>query len=146
MSSQLNSLKDDIKTETRSKNLIVFGVKESNEDVSGHETSIEQVSNVLKACRFLCDLTKNHVYRLGKKTSNGKPRPIKICLPSEADKWELIKRINREKPDGVFARLDLTREEQDQDFQLRLRLREAREADTKNKYKIVKGKIVQIKE
>lgn len=65
-------------------------------------------------------------------------------MSSENDKWELLKPINAIKRKGVFARLDLTKEEQHKDFLLRQELKEQREKDPQGQYKIIKNKIVKL--
>jgi len=55
---------------------------------------------------------------------------MRLTLASEVQKWEFLKRINAQKIEGVFARLDLNKEEQEKDFQLRSELREMRQKNS----------------
>ena len=71
---------------------------------------------------------------------------MRLTLASEVQKWEFLKRINAQKIEGVFARLDLNKEEQEKDFQLRSELRELRQKNPENKYKITSGKIIKVRQ
>ena len=141
VSKQIQNIKSDIQTENRSRNLIIFGLREAEQD--GKNQVVESVTTVMKECGYNASSAVGQVTRLGAR-KDGKARPIKVSMSSEADKWELLRRINSVKPDGIFARLDLTKEEQLQDFQLRTKLKQTRQENPTNKYKIIKNQIVQI--
>ena len=137
MSKQIKSLQSDLTAENRAKNVVVFGIKE-NENLN------ETVSKIYDECGLHLSTDKLKALRLGA-MKDGKSRPVKISLASESQKWDLLKRINSVKPDGIFARLDLTKEEQQKDFLLRSELKKIREQNPSDTYKIVKNKIVQLR-
>jgi hypothetical protein len=83
------------------------------------------VSDLFSECSLSFEKYRPSCIALGSRQGT-KPRPIKVTFQTEADKWEALKVINREKPTGVFARLDLNREEQEQDFRLRQELKKVR--------------------
>lgn len=142
VSKQIQTLQHNLGADNRAKNLIVFGIKESSSE--DKESTINLVTDLLKDCNLhSASLNKSQVIRLGAKADK-KHRPIKICLNSENEKWEMIKRINHKKPNGIFARLDLDKEQQKQDFLLRTELKTCREENPDNTYKIVKNKIVKL--
>lgn len=85
-------------------------------------------------------------FRLGKKNESGKPRPLKLVFVDEVQKWDFIKRVNNEKPRGVFATLDLTREEREEEFKTRELARNLRTENPSETYKIKNGKIYNVKE
>lgn len=133
----------------RDKNLIIFGIRE----FKTKEETVEELQNLLKDCHLSKCIDQKNMYRLGrpKVTSgadqsqheNSKPRPIKISTTSKEEKWEIVRRINGLKKGGVFAKLDMTKEERAEDFQLYKTLMKTREENPENTYKIVKKKIVQ---
>lgn len=137
---QIKNLRNDLSTENRAKNVIIFGI---NEGESSPADTVELVNSMISECSFMFNATKSNTIRLGAKKVD-KPRPVRLSLDSEFDKWELLKRINNLKVPGTFARLDLTKEEQNKDFQLRQQLRDVRKQDPRSTYKIQKNQIVKI--
>lgn len=145
VSKQLKTIRDDMQAEQRALNLVLFGVREPDET---NQTSdiLTDIDSIFKDCGLNYKLTKSQVYRLGpKKTDSTRPRPLKVCLESEFDKWEVLRRINSIKPQGIYGRLDLSREEQEKDFRLRQELKKTREEDPEGKYKIYQKKIIKLK-
>lgn len=133
--------------EMRDKNLIVFGVTESNTK----EETVHKIQDLLKKCHLSTNIEQHYVHRLGrvdsKKANNqngAKPRPIKICTNSNETKWDILKRINDLKEQGIFAKPDLTKKEQEADFRLRQELKQKREDNPSHTFKIQKSKVVQI--
>jgi adenylylsulfate kinase-like enzyme len=138
VSKQIESLTDNLMAETRSKNLVIFGLPEA-----GTGTVADKVNEIVEKCSKKLDVCISQVHRLGAKRESG-PRPVKLCLSSEGEKWELVKRINSVRPDGVYARLDLTKEEQHQDFLLRQELKQAKQEDPSGVYKIRKNQVIKV--
>lgn len=134
VSKQVSQLQEEITAESRARNLVLFGITES-------DNLMTKVDEILKECSLSKTLTKDRVYRLGPK-GTGKNRPVKICLDSEHEKWEFIRRIHSQKISGVIARCDLSKEEQQQDFLLRQELKKARADNPSATYKIIRGKVV----
>jgi hypothetical protein len=132
---QISTLKTDIQADNRSKNVVIFGLEENCET-----PLVDSLTELLNDCSMKIPIDKSSCYRLGQKSSS-KSRPVKLMLPSEAEKWEVLRRINSIKPSGVFARKDLTKEEQEADFVLRQELKDTREKDPKNTYKIIRNKV-----
>ena len=78
---------------------------------------------ILDKCHSSKQVTPQSLFRLGKiNEETNRSRPLKLCTDSPADKWEILKRINSLNITGVFARLDLSREEREVDFRLRQEL------------------------
>lgn len=142
VSKQFSTLKTEIKTDNRAKNLVVFGMSEASAD--GEEDSLsESVGQLLKQCSIRPDVSSSECFRLGQKKTD-KSRPVKVVFKSESDKWEALRRINNMKQKGIFARLDLTKEEQERDFRLRQELKQTREKNPNQKFKIMKNKVVAV--
>jgi hypothetical protein len=142
VSKQITNIQTELTSDKRAKNLVIFGIKEKGEIGTGSDI-VSVLSEVLTPCGIKNSFAKDQVMRLGER-KEGRARPVRVCLKTEADKWELLKRINANKPAGVFARLDLCKEEQERDFHLRTELKKVRAEDTKNSYKIIRGKITKI--
>jgi exonuclease VII large subunit len=148
---QVQTLKTDLKTdldkekekEFRAKNVVIFGIQEN--DKTTFDETLKQIQSVLDECSLPpINEPQLNIHRLGPRTA-GKNRPIRIKLSSDTQKWEYLKRINQNRIKGVFARLDLDREEQEQDFRLRKELKEKRKEDPETHYKIAKGAIVKVR-
>ena len=124
----------------RAKNLIVFGMAEQD----SLENAVYNLNCFLRhECHIDLELKTTAITRLGP-VVQGKNRPIRVTMEDEGKKWEILKRINAARVKGVFARLDLNKEERVRDFALRKELKEMREADPVHAYKIVKNKVVKI--
>lgn len=131
-------------SEFRSKNLVLFGITEHE----NREEWVQQVNRIIGDCHVDLSLDKSNSYRLGRFDSTKhteRPRPLRICTKSEGQMWELLSRINSLKVKGVFARKDLTKEEQEKDFRLRKELKQMRDGEPEAQFKIRKGKVVKIK-
>lgn len=138
--SQMQKAKEE--KDSRAKNLVLFGVEE-NDDIMATSKIIEEY--VGSKCHLKISLDGKVIHRLGRKNEeNTKPRPIRIKTESETIKWDLLKRINSVKNDNIFARLDLSKQEQEQDFILRQELKKMYTENPDKKFKIHKGKIMQI--
>jgi len=83
----------------RSRNIIVYGVKESQtlSPESAKKTDKEQVSLILKTAGLETALDKIQFFRLGKKTTPPKARPLKICMPTEADAVSVFRHFGSNK-------------------------------------------------
>lgn len=137
---QIATIRDELSADNRAKNVIIFGIKGQDAE----ETFVE-LKKVCDECSLNIPLSKSNTIRLGKQNESGKPRPIRLTVDSESTKWDTLKRINFQKIPGIFARLDLSREEQAKDFQLRQELKKAREADKTGEYKIIKNQIKKVR-
>jgi hypothetical protein len=135
---QVSSLKSDLQADNRSKNVVIFGLPENTEN-----SLVDSVIDLMNDCSMKISVDKSSCFRLGQKTSS-KSRPVKLILSSEAEKWEVLRRINSIKPTGIFARKDLSKEEQEADFALRQELKGIREKDPLNQYKIIRNKITKV--
>jgi hypothetical protein len=131
----------EISSDTRAKNVIIFGLKEPQK--SSISDTVDSVSNLLKTCGLKHDKVDTSVARLGPKREN-KIRPVRLILQSESEKKEFLRRINGQRLDGVFARLDLTKEEQSRDFLLRQELRERRKTNPEKRFRICNQEVVEI--
>ena len=93
VSSHIKTIKTKFESENRAKNLVLFGLKEEDASLN----VVDNVKKLLDDVNFNYTPNKNQAFRLGAKKSE-KPRPIKVCLNTKADKWELLKRLNAQKP------------------------------------------------
>ena len=122
---------------------MIFGIDETEK----FSDTIDVLKDLLEnKCHYNpshLDLNSKSAHRVGAK-QNGKNRPIRLSLDTEATKWELLKRLNAQKISGVFGRLDLTKEKQERDFQLRQELKKKREEQVGKKFKILKNQIVEV--
>lgn len=132
--------------ELRKRNCILHNITESE-----NESTLALVKGI---ARDKCSIDPTKIvrsFRLGKKREN-KPRPIKVVLVSEDEKWELVKRLNGDsdnKTNGVYCNLDLTESERNAEYQRRLKVRSLKEAeptDSKNLFRIRRGKIFKVTE
>lgn len=138
---QMHTIRSDLSKETRAKNLILFGVAEQSDTTL--EQSMESVSELLRSCSLKHSVSKDNLTRLGQKKED-KPRPIRLSLSSQSEKWEFLKRINAQRVRGIFARCDLDKEERKKDFLLRQELKTKRLENPSQKFKIYKNRVMKI--
>ena len=115
--------------------------------MSATSGTLEDVDEIIRKTGIHCPLNNNLVHRLGKKIISEdrlRPRPVRVCCRSESEKWEVLNAINAQGTPGIFARLDLSKEEQERDFCLRHELKEKRGQNPDVKFKIRRGKVVQV--
>lgn len=126
----------------RDKNIIIFGIQESNIN-----DTIESVKSILEELHIHTTVDKDSLFRLGKydNDKSDKCRPVKLCTESKTKKWDILKAVNDLRKPGVFARLDLSKVEQEEDFRLRKELQQIREKETTKKFKIKNKQIVEVK-
>ena len=140
---KLNEKKEErAMQEFRDKNVIIFGLPDDN----GNGETLKLVNDLLHECSSVSVNDDSKCYRLGKKSDSEKPRPVRLCMDSKSKKFDLLKRINSLKKDGIFARRDLSKEEREEDFRLRQELKQKREMNVEKKFMIRKGKIVEVQD
>lgn len=135
--------KSEKDSEFRAKNLILFGIKESE----NREDWAQQVDTIIRDCHSDMKVDRYNSYRLGRYDASKhkeRPRPLRITTNSESQMFELLSRINGKHLSGIFARKDLSKKEQEEDFRLRKELKETRNANPDSVYKIKKGKITKM--
>lgn len=142
---KVTKLSEKDSKETRDKNLILFGIEESQ----NKNDTVEKVKNLFSECHMSYKLDPNKIFRLGRindENSQGgqKVRPLKICTTSKEEKWEIVKRVNNLRKSKVFAKLDMTKEERDEDFRLFQTLKKTRDKNPSDKFKIFRKQIVKI--
>ena len=150
---QLQELED---RERRKTNLVVFNIPE----LAAGEVDEKRCHDIRELEMVLHELkvktTLSNPVRLGPKKSDMKyPRPLRITVENEAAKWSILKEAKNlkdageEKMKNVFFRRDMTLLERQADADLMKALRAKREEETQSggtaKYKIWKGKVVQLK-
>lgn len=120
----------------RKNNLVIFGVPESesnNRDTCQNHDAI----SFQEICQAGLGIDANitQVTRLGPK-NDSKPRPLRIKLPEESLKWEILRQAknlaNSSDPlvKQIFIRRDMTYMEREEDRKLRQELRERRAEST----------------
>lgn len=77
--------------QSRSCNIIVFNLPESNKDSHSSETDKQKLKNIFNAMEF--HLSKFSCFRLGKPNSNilDNPRPIKVVLSSSTEVYTILR-------------------------------------------------------
>lgn len=130
--------------QNRDRNVVIFGITESN-----IEGTIESVKSILDECHINTTLDKGTMFRLGRYDENktdtdSKPRPVKLCTETKHKKWDILKAVNELNKPGVFARLDLSKAEQEEDFRLRKKLKELRANQPSKKFKIKNKAIIEL--
>jgi hypothetical protein len=136
----LKNITAELTSEVRAKNLIIFGLEEKETTL---DDTADSLGETLKNCGLACDNLGSSISRLGPK-KEGKTRPVRLRLSSESQKWEFLRRINGKRLQGVFARLDLNREEQESDFLLRQELRKRRQDNPCQRYIIRNKQVIQV--
>ena len=143
----------------RKKNLVIRGIPEFGKDTSDSDSDDDSTLSDLgmsdiEACKQLfrkigVSATPKAAYRLGKKNPDGKPRPLKVLLPSEEDKALALKKGPKVRdispsdvcfdPTRVFISPDMTLLQREEDVKLRKELKEKRQSDPNW---VIKGKKV----
>ena len=135
-----NEIKDEqLERDARSKNLIIFGIP----DDASKASTLSELNKLLQECH-LPKAHEDSCHRIGHKVEN-KVRPLRLSTCSASKKWDILKRINALRKRGVFARLDLNKEERESDFRLRQQLIQARNQSPDKTFKIKNREIVEIK-
>lgn len=127
----------------RSRNVIILGLKEcaSSSTATTKEYDGGQIKRILEYCGLGSSLSSVRYFRIGK-TNNGRPRAIKLCLPSENEAITLFKlfdpkKCNDEALGGVSLARDRTLKERQYLSELRDSLKsrtESGELDLTIKY------------
>lgn len=120
--------------ERRKVNVIIHRVPEA-----GQQSLKQKVSDLAKAIHYNPEQIVQ-CFRLGKPEEN-KTRPIKLVLATEIKKWEFLKQINASKPDGVFATVDLSKEDREKDFKARQKLKQLKRENSDSAFKIKNFKV-----
>ena len=80
-------------------NIIVFGMTEQK-DI---ESTVGNLNRFFRReCHMNLELSPMSVTRLGE-VVGGKNRPLRVALESEDKKWQVLKRVNAVRVQGVFA-------------------------------------------
>lgn len=125
-----------IDKDLRKNNAIIHGYKEAEKDMLDLKETIESMS--------IHSASISDTTRLGVKNDN-KPRPIRLTFRTENQKWDFLKRWNSgsQKPEGTYAKLDLSKEDQNAEYQLRAKRRELATKNPEKAYKIKNGAILE---
>ena len=81
----------------------------------------------------------SQAFRLGRKTeSDEQKRPIKVRFEDEQSKWEFVKRFNNQtlKEQGIYCKLDESKEVRNHQFQLRKEVNRLRTENTSREYRV----------
>lgn len=135
-----------LEIEKRKVNAVLYNIPE-HEDLSIKEQLISYFDKISYDHTKILSVQRLGKIDTNKRTDNAdnvRSRPIKIRFPTEHDKWELIKRVNSQKLESVFATLDLTKEERDQEYNLRCKKREILKSDPNRKLVIKNKHLYQI--
>ena len=133
----------------RSKNLIIYGMPECKNEGTKENMQRADEQKVEKLLRELeVTVSKLNVTRLGKNMNvEGRPRPIKLDLENEWEKFNILKRagkiktINTEEFRKIILSADLTMKQRELDRNLREELKERRMKGEIN-IKIKNGRII----
>ena len=129
------AVKKAVQDGERSKNVILFGVKESEDEEV--ESAVTQVfANIGEKPQI------SECLRLGKKSVDGPPRPIKVCLRSSKTAFQLQlsgRRLNDDpETKRVFISPDRSREEREVRKRLVKEMKEKMRSDS-SKYHYIYG-------
>ena len=125
---QLSESLDELRErEERKNNLIFFNVKESTkeDDDEAIQEDIQIIKSIIQYTnpelpKVIDKITEEKTIRLGKRPApndqSSKPRPIKLTLPQESDKYKIMKnsfklKTFKEHP-KIGVRLDLSKQQQ----------------------------------
>ena len=120
--------------ENRKNNAIVTGVTEKD-----GKTAIQQIQDLMKMECFTKSNIPSQAFRLGRKTeSDEQKRPIKVRFEDEQSKWEFVKRFNNQtlKEQGIYCKLDESKEVRNHQFQLRKEVNRLRTENTSREYRV----------
>lgn len=125
----------------RSKNLMVFGLPESeNEDAASTKSKVSDVLSRLESTPVVSSTT-----RVGKKSGN-RPRPIKVTLESREDLILLLKKAKLLRQDETYRQVylspDLTKVEREENNRVYKTLKQLRMDNPGRKYFIRGGSIM----
>jgi len=119
-------LEENLNKLKREKNLVIYGIPESNEEkndsVVGIKTKLEELWKTLK----LPPVDYDEAFRLGK---SGNKRPILIKLLKLSDKKTILQNRKLLKGGQIYINLDLTKEEQTRERKLREMLKQYKQQD-----------------
>ena len=135
----------------RRKNLVIYGMIEKKCE-NEKEKCEADCMNIKKLLRELnMDIKYFEISRLGKQNTKGKPRPIRIELNKESEKYEILRNAAKlrftenEDLKKVIINTDMSLKEREFQKVLREELKERRQAGERN-IKIRKGRIVRTDE
>ena len=131
----------------RKNQLIVMNVKESKSE-DEDRIKLKGLFDLLKLNK---EIVVTEAIRLGEKRRDNKPRFLRVTLADLGMKREILANATklRDVPEGneyykVFIKPNLTAKQNEVSKNLQVELRERRLKDTSKKYKISKGKIIEV--
>ena len=135
----------------RKNNLVIYGMKESINENSEErlKLDLQKVEKLLNEIEVTAP--KMNLARLGKRLDTEKPRPIKIELENEGEKFKILKKAGKIKEIDVeeFKKIiissDMTIKQRELDKILREELKERRQKGERN-IKIKNGRIITVTE
>ena len=145
---KINSeMEEKLERVKRKNNLVIHGMKESinGDNEERLKLDMQKVEKLLKELEVTAP--KMNLARLGKKLNIEKPRPIKIELENEGEKFKILKKAGRIRETDVeeFKKIiisgDMTIKQRELDKILREELKERRQKGERN-IKIKNGRIV----
>ena len=144
-----NEIDEKLEKFKRRKNLVVYGLPESNgrNDKERNEEDMNSIKNMIEELEI--EVENFETTRLGSQIKTNKPRPLKIELRKEVDKSKILRKAanlrnaREEKFKKVILSPDMTLKMRELDKILRDELKMRRQAGERN-IKIKDGKIVKI--
>ena len=131
----------------RRKNIILYGMPEEKNKDDRNRCEIDE-ANIKNLLKELKTNVKNYeITRIGKQIIDGRPRPIRVELNRESDKYEILKgafnlkTTRNETFKRVIITTDMSFKQREAEKLLREELKERRQSGEKN-LKIRRGKIV----
>ena len=135
----------------RRKNIIVYGMPEKDERDEKKRGEIDQINISNLLIELGTNVRNYEISRLGKQITEGRPRPMRIELIKESDKYAVLKGAFKLKNtrNETFKRISITTDmsykQREAEQILREELKERKRAGEKN-IKIRKGRIVKEEE
>ena len=135
----------------RRKNLVIYGMleKKGENEKEKYEADCMNIKKLLRELNM--DIKHFEISRIGKQNIKGKPRPIRIELNKESEKYEILRNAAKlrftenEEFKKVIINTDMSLKEREFQKLLREELKERRQAGERN-IKIRKGRIVRTDE
>ena len=141
---------EEIEKERKKKNLIIFGLHESQEEEAGkrYEDDERKCNQIFMKELQLQNVEMEKLIRIGRKNEN-RNRPLLVKMANEEERLRVLRNAKRLRYSEEFQRVyidrDMTAMEREKDKKLRKELKEKREKEDAW-YIIRKGKVIRAEE
>lgn len=112
------------KKDKKQNNIIIFGLKEEEQSTSGLIQEVKEIFNKYLNINIR-DFEINNIYRIGKKSPDGKPRPVLLSFVNSWKKNEVMK-VRKNLKDNIYITEDYSKEVLEKRKMLQTKLKEER--------------------